>query len=698
LTPDTVLYENGHTTEDDGMRALLIAVVGLVVAGVAQAAVCGDPPNEDHCVINNGSAPPTPDNVIGDGTYSNNAVWVRDVGCPPGWPAVSPDASCPSPGASTAIELVGGGTAGYLLALDSSSITVSGGTTSYILFAYDSASVTVNSGTVVDGIETHDSAILMITEGSTNGVEAWDSSSVTIMGGSANGVHAWGSSSITVMGGSTIGVDASDSATFTMTGGSTDTVQTTGAATFTISGGTVSGAFGTEGSSALTISGGQVGGPLFAIEPLSTITIIGTGFEVNGLPVSYGDLPMTGTLTGTLMSGDPIDVVFFGDGWDSPPCSDLGYGGCYGTITLSVRLPVCGDGFVDGTEQCDDGGTTPGDGCDASCQVESGWVCLGEPSVCTVCGDGVIEGLEQCDDGGTAPGDGCDASCQVEWGWVCAGEPSVCSTDCGDSMIAGTEQCDDGGTTPGDGCDASCQVESGWVCAGEPSVCTDVTCDSGICVINNGLTPRNPDNVIDDMRYLGNYVFVRNVGCPPDWPSGGAWDTCLLPGAPTNVVLTDGGIVSLLAVYDSSTVTMNGGRVDSLGLEAAGSGTLRVVGRNFEVDGVAVPYGNLTAQTGTLAGTLASGAAISNAFYQGGYTGSPCSVTYPCSGTITLIPPPLDTPSLSPWARLALMVGLLGAGLGVWRGRGAQGSPSRCTLNAVDGSQPSRRHDSPTLV
>jgi cysteine-rich repeat protein len=584
MTTDKVTYENAHTGEDHGMRTLLIAMVGLVVgaAGVASAAVCGDPPNEGHCVINNGSAPPNPDNVIDDATYSSNAVWVRNVGCPPGWPAVSPDAPCPSPGASTAIELVAGGTATYLLALDSSSITVSGGTTSSVLFAYDSASVTVNSGTVADGIETHDSATLMITEGSTNGVDAWDSSGITITGGSANGVHARGSSSITVMGGSAVGVVASDSATLTMTGGSTDTVQTVGAASFTISGGTVSGAFGTTGSSVVTISGGQVAGPLLAIEPPSTITIIGTGFEVNGLPVPYGDLAPTGTLTGTLLSGDPIDTLFFNDGWDSEPCDNLGYPGCHGTITLSVRLPVCGDGFNDGTEQCDDGGTTPGDGCDASCQVESGWVCTGEPSVCT----------------------------------------SIPST-----------------------------------------------CVSGSCIINNGLAPPSPDNVIDDMTYLEDIVFVRNVGCSPEWPSGNAWETCLSPGAPTEVVLTDSGVVFHLAVHDSSTVTMSGGRVDSWGLEASGSGTLTVVGSNFEVDGVPVPYGDLTAQTGTLAGTLASGDAISNPFYQGGYTGSPCSVTYPCSGTITLVEAP-QLPTLSPWSQFTLMAGLLGAGLGVWRGRG----------------------------
>jgi cysteine-rich repeat protein len=31
----------------------------------------------------------------------------------------------------------------------------------------------------------------------------------------------------------------------------------------------------------------------------------------------------------------------------------------------------------------------------------------------TVCGDGVILGGEECDDGNTASGDGCDSTCKV---------------------------------------------------------------------------------------------------------------------------------------------------------------------------------------------------------------------------------------------------------------------------------------------
>jgi cysteine-rich repeat protein len=62
----------------------------------------------------------------------------------------------------------------------------------------------------------------------------------------------------------------------------------------------------------------------------------------------------------------------------------------------------CGNGALEGLEGCDDGNTTPGDGCDGNCETEA------------VCGNGVLEIGEECDDGNTTPGDGCDEFCQSE--------------------------------------------------------------------------------------------------------------------------------------------------------------------------------------------------------------------------------------------------------------------------------------------
>jgi cysteine-rich repeat protein len=44
--------------------------------------------------------------------------------------------------------------------------------------------------------------------------------------------------------------------------------------------------------------------------------------------------------------------------------------GSPGLVNPQCPLPFCGDGTVDPGEQCDDGGTAVGDGCDASCQLE----------------------------------------------------------------------------------------------------------------------------------------------------------------------------------------------------------------------------------------------------------------------------------------------------------------------------------------
>ncbi|DBA75070.1 TPA: hypothetical protein ACH3X1_010403 [Trebouxia sp. C0004] len=44
-----------------------------------------------------------------------------------------------------------------------------------------------------------------------------------------------------------------------------------------------------------------------------------------------------------------------------------------------------------------------------------------------VCGNGIVEGLEQCDDGDIVAGDGCSATCQVEERYECSGlQPSTC--------------------------------------------------------------------------------------------------------------------------------------------------------------------------------------------------------------------------------------------------------------------------------
>jgi cysteine-rich repeat protein len=60
---------------------------------------------------------------------------------------------------------------------------------------------------------------------------------------------------------------------------------------------------------------------------------------------------------------------------------DFGGGGPF-TIEAATRAIVCGDGHIDGDEECDDNNLTPTDGCTDACDVPLNFLCDGEPSVC----------------------------------------------------------------------------------------------------------------------------------------------------------------------------------------------------------------------------------------------------------------------------------------------------------------------------
>jgi len=161
---------------------------------------------------------------------------------------------------------------------------------------------------------------------------------------------------------------------------------------------------------------------------------------------------------------------------------------------------ICGDAVLGHDEQCDDGNTTPGDGCDASCQLEPGWLCpaAGRRCIAKECGDAIIVDLEQCDDGNDVSGDGCSSSCKLEPGWACSSDaPTTCHrTTCGDGKKEGFEQCDDGNRIPYDGCSPDCAVEP--------------KCQGGQCTAVCGDGLKFPQEACDD----GN--TSAHDGCDPD--------------------------------------------------------------------------------------------------------------------------------------------------------------------------------------
>jgi cysteine-rich repeat protein len=199
----------------------------------------------------------------------------------------------------------------------------------------------------------------------------------------------------------------------------------------------------------------------------------GTGGTGGGVTTDCGN--------GVLEGNEPCDDgnTAGGDGCDSACFVESGFT-CMGEP--SVCTTTCGDGAIGGDEECDDSNADANDGCDATCQEETGYDCTGEPSTCApVCGDGVILSPEVCDDGNTAADDGCSAACTEESGFDCMGEPSTCTTTCGDGLVAGTETCDDGAAVALDGCDDMCQTETGYDCMGEPSTCAPI-CGDGMII------------------------------------------------------------------------------------------------------------------------------------------------------------------------------------------------------------------------
>jgi len=197
-----------------------------------------------------------------------------------------------------------------------------------------------------------------------------------------------------------------------------------------------------------------------------------------------------------------------------------------GEFTLRVfsrENDVCGDGYRDPGEGCDDGGLVPDDGCGATCNLESVETepngafasanALGSPHIAAIdpagdvdfvaitidddassivaeivgigdeCARDRIDSLIQLldTDGVTELGfddDGGDGRCsRVVVSGLDAGtyyarvaefgddgdvfpyELVVTYNHCGDAVPGPGEQCDDGNTTSGDGCSASCTLE-----------------------------------------------------------------------------------------------------------------------------------------------------------------------------------------------------------------------------------------------
>lgn len=199
---------------------------------------------------------------------------------------------------------------------------------------------------------------------------------------------------------------------------------------------------------------------------------------------------------------DAPDPALCGDGFIDPGegCDEGEANSPAGQCTPACQLPACGDGFHHAaTEACDDGNATDTDACTNACAV-------------AICGDGIVyAAVELCDDGNDSDTDGCTNTCTL--------------ASCGDGVVQAPEACDDGNDSDTDGCLSTCLNAScgdGFVHGGVeqcddangsdndacPSTCQTATCGDGFVFAGNEACDDGNDS--DHDACLGNCVAA---GC-----------------------------------------------------------------------------------------------------------------------------------------------------------------------------------------
>ncbi len=290
-------------------------------------------------------------------------------------------------------------------------------------------------------------------------------------------------------------------------------------------------------------------------------------------------------------------------------------GSFFGFDYMLARTSVCGNAVIELGESCDDGNAVASDGCSSTCAVEADYFCTHAGVACVAdsdanssCGDGKIHADEDCDDGGTSAGDGCATDCTwealpndfvryyyarantavgvityasgscgdgvVQHGESCdngaevgslgcvacviqtnarctGGGVGSCaatggeSPSCGNGTVEASEECDDGGTDAGDGCSATCQFEPGPWAYQQTGVPLAPTSPSTAGLSEGDTTNHEIENILGgsgDDTLVGNDSRNELLGGDGnDALFGGAGDDTIEGGLGTDSIDCGGG-------------------------------------------------------------------------------------------------------------------------------------------------------------
>jgi cysteine-rich repeat protein len=213
-----------------------------------------------------------------------------------------------------------------------------------------------------------------------------------------------------------------------------------------------------------------------------------------------------------------------GAGTPPSPGTDCGGGMvCRGGACVA---PACGNMIREASEQCDDGDSEDGDGCDNDCTFS----CTADPG----CNDGnACNGTETCNLAShactnpmdLADGTGCGG------GMVCRGGSCVASA-CGNRIVEAPEQCDDGNMVEGDGCDNDCTFSCTVAadCADANPCNGPETCNAGMHRCQAGTPPaagsacdRDMNPMTRDICRTGMCLASR---CGDGFVDAGAGESC----------------------------------------------------------------------------------------------------------------------------------------------------------------------------